>query len=315
MWSSADRARVLLLLPLAAGAWGCTPDAVPLAEGRATISLAQPERFYAAGDPVPLQVGVFSRSQEVLLAGADLWGGARFVLDDGSPRVIKPEPVDAGQALRIEPGQRASRIVDMAGIFPVLTQPGNYLLTVVFPSYRSNTVAIKVIPAYDPGTTYQAEVITDYGRFTLGFFPDVAPRHVRNFIDLARSGYYDHNLVHRIIPGVMIQSGDPTSSGRGGPGWTLKAEFSDKPHERGTLSMARQAGDPDSAGGQWFICLDRVPKWDGKYTVFGQVLAGMDTVDRIGRVPVADEDVPQEAVTIEQVVIHATAGVPGDASP
>ena len=312
--STRGPARAALLLLLAAGAWGCAADAVPMAAGRATVSLSEPERFYAAGDPVLFQVSVFNRSQQALLADADLWGGSRFLLDDGSPQAHQPQPVDPGEPVRLEVGQRTARDLDMVSIFPALARPGSYQLTVVFPDYRSNTVAIVIIPAYDTGASYHAEVRTDHGPFTLGFFPDVAPNHVRNFVGLARSGYYDGNIVHRIMPGMMIQSGDPTSSGRGGPGWTLKAEFNEKPHRRGTLSMARQASDPDSAGGQWFICLDSVPQWDGQYTVFGEVIAGMETVERIGRIPVEDE-VPEEVVTIETIVIRDGAGDPGDGSP
>ncbi len=303
---------VVLLVALAAGAWGCMSDpAVPLAEGKATVSLSEPARFYPVGDEVSLNVSVFNRSEQALLADADLWGGARFVLEDTGGQVHPPQLVDVDEGDLIAPGQRASRSVDMAGIFPALGRPGDYRLTVVFPGFRSNTVGIKVIPAYEPGVNYEAQVVTDYGTFTLKFFPDVAPGHVRNFINLARSGYYDNNIVHRVIPGVMFQTGDPTSSGRGGPGWTIKAEFNDKPHVRGTLSMARQSGNPDSAGGQWFICLDRSSHWDGQYTVFGHVLSGMDTVERIGDIQV-EEEIPQEVVIIQQVVISAQAGAGSD---
>ena len=304
-------ARAVLLVALAAGAWGCTADrAVPLAEGRATVSLSEPARFYAVGGAVSLKVSVFNRSEQALVADADLWGGARFVLEDSTLQTHKPQPVDIDKEDRLAPGQRTSRSVDMAGIFPGLAQPGDYRLTAVFPTYRSNTVAIKIIPAYDSQVAYEAAVITDRGTFTLGFFPEVAPQHVRNFIGLARSGYYDNIIVHRVMPGIMFQTGDPTSSGRGGPGWTLQAEFNERPHRRGTLSMARQSGNPDSAGGQWFICLDRASQWDGQYTVFGHVLAGMDTVDRIGHIQVKEE-VPQEVVTIEQVVISEQASADG----
>lgn len=300
-----------LLVMLSAGAWGCTSEpALPLAAGRATVSLSDPARFYAVGDEVPLQVSVFSRSEQALVVDADLWGGARFVLQDSSQRNHEPQLVVGAREDLLAPGQRTSGSVDMAAIFPALAQPGDYRLTAVFPTYRSNTVGIKIIPAYDSGVAYEAAVVTDRGTFTLGFFPGVAPQHVRNFISLARSGYYDNMIVHRIMPGVMFQSGDPTSSGRGGPGWTLKAEFNEKPHVRGTLSMARQSGDPDSAGGQWFICLDRISQWDGQYTVFGQVVAGMDTVDLIGLIPVIEE-VPQEVVIIQRIVISAQAGAGG----
>ena len=107
----------------------------------------------------------------------------------------------------------------------------------------------------------KAIIETKFGSITLKFFPEVAPGHVKNFIDLAKKGFYDGTTFHRVIPGFMIQGGDPNSKnpdkrmhGTGGPGYTIKAEFSEKPHKRGTLSMAR-AASPDSAGSQFFICV------------------------------------------------------------
>jgi peptidyl-prolyl cis-trans isomerase B (cyclophilin B) len=128
---------------------------------------------------------------------------------------------------------------------------------------------------------------TKFGDITLGFFPEVAPNHVNNFIELATKGFYDKTIFHRVIPDFMIQGGDPNSKdadksshGTGGPGHSVKAEFNKKPHKRGTLSMAR-SGHPDSAGSQFFICVADVPSLDGQYTVFGEVTDGMDAVDKI----------------------------------
>src|SRR5574340_621254 len=110
-----------------------------------------------------------------------------------------------------------------------------------------------------------AIIETKFGNIELKFFPDVAPNHVNNFIELARKGFYDGTTFHRVIPGFMIQGGDPNTKdpdkskhGMGGPGYTIKAEFNSKPHKRGTLSMAR-AADPDSAGSQFFICAANTP--------------------------------------------------------
>ncbi|MCX8028145.1 MAG: peptidylprolyl isomerase, partial [Thermodesulfovibrionales bacterium] len=122
-----------------------------------------------------------------------------------------------------------------------------------------------------------AVIETRFGSMELRFFPDVAPNHVDNFITLAKKGFYDGTTFHRVIPGFMIQGGDPNSKnpdrskhGMGGPGYTIKAEFNNKPHKRGTLSMAR-AMHPDSAGSQFFICVADTPFLDGQYTVFGEV--------------------------------------------
>lgn len=141
----------------------------------------------------------------------------------------------------------------------------------------------------DVGASDEVGVInTEFGDIVVEFFPDIAPLHTANFKKLARSGFYDGTTFHRVIPGFVIQGGDPNSKdsnpnndGQGGPGYSLKAEFNDRPHIKGTLSMARSS-DPNSAGSQFFICLDKTPHLDGKYTNFGRVIKGLDVVDRIG---------------------------------
>jgi peptidyl-prolyl cis-trans isomerase B (cyclophilin B) len=133
----------------------------------------------------------------------------------------------------------------------------------------------------------RAIIETRVGNIELKFFPNVAPNHVSNFLELAKKGFYDGTTFHRVIPRFMIQGGDPNSKnpdrskhGMGGPGHTIKAEFNDKPHKRGTLSMAR-AADPDSAGSQFFICVADSYFLDKQYTVFGEVTSGMDVLDKI----------------------------------
>lgn len=131
-----------------------------------------------------------------------------------------------------------------------------------------------------------AVIVTKKGEIRIRFFPQDAPNHVASFIELARSGFYDGTTFHRVEPGFVVQGGDPYSKtgegpvGTGGPGWRLKAEFNDRPHLEGTVAMAR-AQDPDSAGSQFYICLAPAPFLDGKYTVFGEVVEGMDVVKRI----------------------------------
>ena len=122
----------------------------------------------------------------------------------------------------------------------------------------------------------------EYGRVTIEMRPDLAPRHVARIKQLARKGFYDGAAFHRVIEGFMAQSGDPTGTGRGGSGTKLPAEFSDHPHVRGVVSMAR-AQDPDSADSQFFIVFAPAPHLDGQYTVWGKVVSGMEFVDRIKR--------------------------------
>jgi cyclophilin family peptidyl-prolyl cis-trans isomerase len=150
---------------------------------------------------------------------------------------------------------------------------------------------------------------TSMGRIVVDFFADVAPNHVKNFKKLAREKFYDGTTFHRVIPGFMIQGGDPNTKdddpnndGSGGPGYRLKAEFNDRPHVRGTLSMARSA-DPDSAGSQFFICVARAEHLNGKYTAFGRAIEGMDVADKIVKVPRNEKDRPLEKVVLKSVRI------------
>ncbi|MBF0281439.1 MAG: peptidylprolyl isomerase [Zetaproteobacteria bacterium] len=124
------------------------------------------------------------------------------------------------------------------------------------------------------------QIETEYGKVMIELYPDVAPNTVANFKTLAGIGFYDGLKFHRVIAGFMAQGGDPDGNGTGGPGYKVKAEFSQQKHIRGTVAMARSA-NPDSAGSQFYICFEPQPHLDGQYTVFGQVIDGMDVVDQI----------------------------------
>ena len=123
---------------------------------------------------------------------------------------------------------------------------------------------------------------TSKGRVTVRLRPDLAPNHVARIKELARQGFYDGVVFHRVIDGFMAQTGDPTGSGMGGSGQKLKAEFNTEPHTRGAVSMAR-AQSPDSADSQFFICFDDATFLDRQYTVWGRVIEGMENVDKINR--------------------------------
>jgi peptidyl-prolyl cis-trans isomerase B (cyclophilin B) len=143
-------------------------------------------------------------------------------------------------------------------------------------------LALFAAPAKKAKTKAPKAVITmeKGGVIELEFFPEAAPKHVENFITLSEKHFYDGLSFHRVEPGFVVQGGDPAGNGSGGPGYTIKAEFNDKPHLRGTLAMAR-ANDPDSAGSQFYICLADAHFLDHNYTVFGRVTKGMDVVDKI----------------------------------
>ena len=123
-------------------------------------------------------------------------------------------------------------------------------------------------------------VMAKGGEIRIELFPEDAPKTVESFVTLSKNGFYDGLAFHRVVPGFVAQGGDPKGDGTGGPGYTVKAEFNARKHVRGTLAMAR-AQHPDSAGSQFYICFAPQPSLDGKYTVFGQVVSGMEVVDQI----------------------------------
>lgn len=146
-----------------------------------------------------------------------------------------------------------------------------------------------------------AVIQTNLGRIVVKFFPEKAPNHAKNFQDLAEKGFYNGVRFHRVIPGFMIQGGDPNSRdadrsrhGTGGPGHTVNAEFNDIPHTPGILSAARTS-DPNSAGSQFFLMHKTSPHLDRQYSVFGQVIEGMDVVEKIVNLPRDERDNPLEA--------------------
>jgi len=155
--------------------------------------------------------------------------------------------------------------------------------------------------------TPRAVIETKFGEIEIEFFPEKAPGHVKNFLDLAGKGFYDGTTFHRVIPGFMIQGGDPNTKdvkasrdrhGTGGPGYSIKAEFNDTPHQRGVLSMARSSS-PDSAGCQFFICVADSGFLDRQYTAFGRVTRGMEAADQIVGAPRDARDNPKDRIDMK----------------
>jgi len=162
------------------------------------------------------------------------------------------------------------------------------------------------------GNTNELAVIkTSEGEMVLEFWPDVAPGHVENFKKLAKQGFYDGTCFHRVIKGFMIQGGDPLTKdeanrdrwGSGGPGYTIKAEFNDRPHLRGVLSMARTPAGPDTAGSQFFICHATAPHLDRQYTAFGRLVKGDDVLEKIATTPTEGPNRPVKRMNIDSIKI------------
>jgi peptidyl-prolyl cis-trans isomerase B (cyclophilin B) len=181
------------------------------------------------------------------------------------------------------------------------------VLGVVLTPGRSTDVEAQAASGKEP----RAIIDTKFGSIEIRFLPDKAPKHVENFITLAKSGFYDKTIFHRVIPDFMIQGGDPNTKdakdtsryGMGGPGYRVKAEFNDRPHVRGVVSMARSQ-DPDSAGSQFFIVVKDAPNLNGQYTVFGEVVKGMEVADQIVSQPRDARDNPRERIEMTVRVVE-----------
>jgi peptidyl-prolyl cis-trans isomerase B (cyclophilin B) len=164
-----------------------------------------------------------------------------------------------------------------------------------------------------------AVIKTSEGDMVVQFWTDAAPNTVENFKKLARQGFYDGTIFHRIVKEFMIQGGDPNSKdpakensyGQGGPGYNLKAEFNDHSHDRGVISMAR-GPDPDSAGSQFFICLAPVHRLDHQYTTFGKLIKGQDVLEKIGDIRVNKNSMGEPSKPTKRVVIESIKIVPAD---
>jgi peptidyl-prolyl cis-trans isomerase B (cyclophilin B) len=246
-------------------------------------------------------------------------GEAQLVLTDFAGKVIEPKMPTAFSG---------TKSFDLKEAWPVLASPGTFVLYETskgkpLAQFEGTPMVIEVRADRHPGGEASADVVhvgpleyavmtTDQGPMTLAFYYDVAPNTVASFLDLSRTGYYDGLTFHRIIPSFVLQGGDPKGDGSGGPGYSVNAEFNDRPHVEGVLSMAR-AQDPNSAGSQFFVCLDytRTQHLDNKYTAFGMVTDGRDTMKKLAATPLADPENgrPVKPPVIEKVQVKpVTAG-------
>jgi peptidyl-prolyl cis-trans isomerase B (cyclophilin B) len=218
----------------------------------------------------------------------------------------------------------AGKTADVRKVFQQLSSIGTYVLYAVpkgknYPEFVGTPVVLEVrdskegppAPSVVRVEPLQYAVIdTPQGQMKCIFYYDVAPLTVDNFLTLAEQGYYDGLTFHRIVPDppFVIQGGDPRGDGTGGPGYTIKGEFNERPHEAGVLSMARTQ-EPDTAGSQFFVCLDykQTKNLDRKYAAFGKVVSGMDAVNKIAAAPLADPKtgMPREPQVMNSVTVKS----------
>lgn len=199
---------------------------------------------------------------------------------------------------KVKPIQKTKIVVPIAIIIVATIVGATYYFTSIQSSIEITS-----------GNEEVAVIDTNYGRIVFKFYSNEAPKTVLNFKKLASSGFFDNTLFHRVIPHFIIQGGDPNTKtrdrsqyGLGSPGYTIPAEFNFHKHVRGAVSMAR-GQDPDSAGSQFFIVVEDAPHLDGQYTVFGQVIEGMNVVDKIVNLPRDERDIPLQDVVVEKVYI------------
>lgn len=232
-----------------------------------------------------------------------------LVLTDFTGKVIEPK----GSA-----DVAAGKNFDVKTVFPQAANIGCYVLYAVpkgksLPEFEGTPVVLEVrgdkqneVNVTKAEPLRYAVMDTKDGPITMIFYYDVAPNTVDSFLRLASGGYYDGLTFHRIVPGFVIQGGDPKGNGTGGPGYNVEAEFNDRKHLPGVLSMAR-ASDPNSAGSQFFICLDynQTKHLDNQYTAFGVVTSGMDAVNKIAATKLKDpqQGVPETPQVIQKVTV------------
>lgn len=308
---------VLLLGASAAAASGESPVGERVGfEGRLAVGLEAAERYYYPGQPVEVRVTFHNPTGSFMTVAADLFDPARLKVLDAAGKPLAPAgaaPVavrpDEKPPAEIFPRRTVERVYGLSDRFPGVRRLGRYTVVWEHPAVPARSTPLRVIRTYRPDREYVAQFRTSMGKFTVEFFPSVAPRNVKNFIDLANSGFYDGMQFHMIIPGVLVQAGDPKGDGTGYPGYRVPPEFSRVHHLKGTVSMWHHPSTVDS-GSQFFICLSDQSQFDGNYTVIGQVKDGMEVVEKIGKVPTTEDRGrrpfrPLQAVTVEQVRIKS----------
>ena len=270
---------------------------------------------YDAGKPVLVRATARNDGKDEVenLLADPIASGFRLSSPDGK----NWEPAATGKASpQIQPRRLAARtyfgqVIDLTAHFQVLAKVGRYELTYESGGQSSESVTINVIEAYNSDASYKAVIKTAKGDLTLQLFRKDAPLAVRNFVDLARQGFYDGLAFHYIRPGDIIIGGDPRGDGTGGSGYFIPAEFNKHQHLTGTVAMVR-GSEPGTASSQFYVCLKPQPERDGKFTVFAQVVDGMDTLTSLAETPTSGAGSkpfyrPLEPMVMETITILETA--------
>lgn len=274
-----------VLAPFAAGAIAPVLAAEP-GPGLQAIIETEDTRF-AMGEPIEVRFSLWNPGSKEVRPVPDRPLTKGFVLLDGDGKPVAAAPggtVDGPQTASLPPGGHYGVAFDLARLYPRLNGGGTFRFYWQQGALKSNQVVLKIVPAYDPKRTYRAEIQTDQGVILIDFYPDKAPLAVKNFIELALEGFYDGTKIYYVDPGRMIAGGDPIGDGSGTPGFTYPAERNDLQMLAGTIAM-KKAGTPPTNGSQFFILLTPRPEMNGQFTVFAQVVEGLETAQRLSKTP------------------------------
>jgi peptidyl-prolyl cis-trans isomerase B (cyclophilin B) len=283
------RVRPLLLGVLLIAAAALPTSVLSEDQPKLYVHLETPARFSYSGDP--MQVSILFKNEGKALwvnPGLDIEGGFQVIDSDGKKleRAKTEAPAPDSQPKRLAPNAYFGQIVDLSALFPKISTIGTYRITWSAPGLPDQTLATRIIKKYDPKKDYQAVLETDFGKIVLDFYKDLAPYHVRNFIDLANLGFYDGLLFHRIIKGEAIFGGSPTGDERGSPGFTIGPEPNGLKVLPGTVAQVRNINTgADESGSIFMIAATAQPDLDSKFTVFARVSDGLETVKAIANVP------------------------------
>lgn len=285
------RARRPLAVAVALVAAALAPTFAQEAEEESTdlyIHLETPTRLSYAGEPTRLTILFKNEGEEIWTnPGIEIEAGFQAYDDSGNKLEKKEAPASLkdAQPKVLEPNGYFGKILDLNTLFPKMAEIGSYRVTWSAPGYQEQSIVTRVIKKYDSERDYQAIIETEFGSITLEFYKDLAPLHVKNFIDLANQGFYDGKLFHRTIKGGAVFGGSPTGDERG-PGYSIQPEPNGLKILAGSVAQVRNAlTGPHESGSIFMIAASAQPNLDNRFTVFARVAEGLETVKAITNLP------------------------------
>ena len=296
--------RVLLAAVIMAMAW----TAAPAQESGLQARIETWGRYYRAGEPVLVRIVVENPGKEAvqnrdglpILASLELSQG-----DGPGKKPASPPELDPRTQPRVfAAGSGHLTVTDLAELFPDLATPGYYNLSLNLPGVSCDPIELMVAHPYNENADYSATLKTDQGDLTFDLLKSVAPDHVRNFVDLARQGFYKGTLFHVIAKGEFIMGGAPPEGDPRKMPYVLPPEISDLPHERGTLSSVRASAGGIDNSVQFLIDLGRKQEFDGKMSVFGKLTEGEDTLAALENIATSQKNFQPHYKPLEDVVLR-----------